>query len=263
MTDGLPDRPGQGRVQQSFRRGLQSYHAAAVAQAQIAARLMVELQAAGAPGQFARALEFGCGTGHLTAALLQRFAVDDLTLNDLVPDSAAAIQPILAGYKTRTTFVAGGIETLALPDGLDLITSASTLQWVAEPADVVGTLVRHLAPQGWLAISGFGRGHFAELRPFGEMAMAPGYLDPDEMAALLPGGMQIKHLSMQTLQLSFASGLDLLRHLRLTGVNARAHQHWTKADLRAFEPKLRAGQAVDAPLRLGYQPVFLVAQKTG
>lgn len=251
----------QKRVQQSFRRGLSSYHDAAVAQAQIAATLAQALQAAGAPARFGHALEFGCGTGHLTAQLLHRFRLGHLTLNDLVPDCADALQPILRSHKTRTDFQPGAIETLALPAPLDLIASASTLQWVADPAALMQRLAAHLAPGGWLALSGFGRTHFAELQALGGLGMAPSYLDPQDWSAILPANLHIHVLQQHTITLQFANSLSLLRHLRQTGVNAAARSHWTRASLAAFDSCLRAAQAKDAPLSLSYNPVILIASK--
>lgn len=261
MTQILRPVSVQNRVRQSFRRGLPSYHDAAVAQAQIAATLAQALRSAGAPAQFGQVLEFGCGTGHLTTQLLQQFTLDHLTLNDLVPDCAAAVQPILKRHSPRASFQAGPIETLPLPPTLDLIASASTVQWVQQPAALISRLTSHLARGGWLALSGFGRAHFAELRALGSMATAPCYLDPQDWPQILPAGLHIKALYSQTLTLQFPDTLGLLRHLRCTGVNANAHCHWTRANLTTFDLRLRAGLPQGAPLTLSYQPVFLIARK--
>ncbi len=262
MTGPCPAPDVQTRVQQSFRRGLASYHSNAVAQAQIAARLAAmlaaQMQAAGAPAQLGRALEFGCGTGHLTAPLLQRFAIGRLVLNDLVAECEAVVRPLLP---QPFEFRAGAIETLALPDRLDLIASASTVQWVADPAALLARLAAHLAPGGWLALSGYGRGHFAELQGLDGFGKAPSCHDPQDWPALLPAGMQIRHLTAQTISLPFSSSLSLLRHLRLTGVNAGARGHWTRGDLAAFDLHMRAAQPQPGPLRLSYQPVYLIARK--
>lgn len=251
----------QNRVQQSFQRGLPSYHAASVVQAQIAAHLGAALRAAGAPVGFNRALEFGCGTGHLTAQLVQQFRIEQLILNDLVPDCADALQPILQDTKTRVDFQAGAIETLAMPVALDLIASASTVQWVPDLAGLMQRLTAHLAPGGWIAISGFGRGHFAELQALGGFGKAPSYLDPQEWREILPSGLKVHRLEQRRIAMPFSDSIALLRHLRLTGVNGAARRQWTRADLADFDTDLRAGQPEGAALRLTYCPVILIAQK--
>ncbi len=261
MTHRPPLPPDQARVQQSFRRGLASYHDHARVQAGIAANLTNALRTAGAPVHFAHALEFGCGTGHLTDELLRHFHLADLTLNDLVPDCAAHLQPLLAGRVAQSRFLSGPIETLPLPDSLDLIAAASTVQWLTDLPMFIQRLTDHLAPGGWLALSGFGRSHFAELQQIGADAGAPGTLDPTDWPSLLPHTMQILHLQGETAQLTFPDAISLLRHLRLTGVNGRARQHWTRARLAGFAESLTRERPKGSPLTLTYQPVYLIACK--
>ena len=246
----------------SFQRSLPSYHAASTAQAQIADALVQALQWSGAPTRFARVFEFGCGTGHLTSHLLHQFSIVHLGLNDLLPDCAATLQPILHRYSVTATFSPGAIETLNLPTGLNLIASASTVQWVDDPASLLARLADHLAPGGWLALSGFGTGHFAELRQLGGYGKAPSYLDPADWQRILPSTLQVLALQSQPIVLRFPDALSLLRHLRHTGVNAPASRIWTRADLAAFEARLRIGLPKDSELTLTYCPVILIARKS-
>ncbi len=249
------------RIYHSFRRALASYHNAAVAQARIATLLIDALQTAGAPADFGSVLEFGCGTGLLTAEMLGRLGIGDLLLNDLVAASADAVDRVTQGHKARVTFQAGAIETLPLPPGLDLIASASTVQWVADPAALIGRLAAHHAPGGWLAISGFGRDHFPELRAFGQQAQAPSCLDPRDWAALMPACLQIRTVRQHSIALPFVDAISLLRHLRLTGVNAGPHRHWTRANLADFDRRVRDLSPDPAHLTLTYRPVIVIAQK--
>ncbi|MCX8509609.1 MAG: methyltransferase domain-containing protein [Rhodobacteraceae bacterium] len=255
-----PLSPDQARVRQSFRRGLASYHGQARVQADIARTLASGLASAGAPPHFGQALEFGCGTGHLTAALLAQFRINILTLNDLVPDCAAHLQPLLDRHKIGGHFLEGPIESLPLPQGLDLVASASTIQWLASPETLLPRLTDCLAPGGWLALSGFARGHFPELQGLNPEAAAPGYRDPDEWRAVMPAGLTLLSLTSEVIRLTFPDAISLLRHLRLTGVNGRARQHWTRAALTSFSDRI---SHPDGALTLTYRPTFLIAQKTG
>jgi len=47
-----------------------------------------------------------------------------------VPDAAPELAQIIQQANVKTEFAAGPIEAINLPDQLDLITSASTVQWV-------------------------------------------------------------------------------------------------------------------------------------
>lgn len=258
MKDVLPPHLDQSRVKQSFRRGLDSYHRHASVQADIAAGLVRMLQAQGAPARFEAVLEFGCGTGHLTGQLLQRFAAGSLLLNDLVPEAAVALKAAGAG---RARFVPGPIETLPLPQGLDLIASASTVQWIPDLPALMARLAARLSPGGWLAVSGFGRGQFRELAALGSAAAAPSYLDAGEWRAVLPQGMEILAIEQRPAVLEFESALMLLRHLRRTGVNGHAQQSWSRRRLREFEETYRARFGRGGRLPLTYDPVLLVARK--
>lgn len=253
--------PDQTRIRQSFRRGLGSYHRAASVQAQIAARLAQLLAEAGAAPQIGSAVEFGCGTGHLTQQLGQRFGFGRLLLNDLVPEASAALSVLPRAAQAR--FAAGPIETLPLPPQLDLIASASTVQWIADLPGLLARLADHLAPGGRLLLSGFGRRQFHELAALGSAAAAPSYLDAADWPAMLPAGLEILALEQAPQVLHFDGAMALLKHLRQTGVNGHAQQGWSRRRLRAFEDRYRArfGQADQLPLT--YDPVLLLARKAG
>ncbi|GAA6209998.1 hypothetical protein NBRC116601_32910 [Cognatishimia sp. WU-CL00825] len=251
----LTPAPPHDRVQQSFRRGLASYHSSATHQADIAARLALQLVQAGAPKSFANALEFGCGTGHLTQHLRRNFTFQSLTLNDLVPECAA-----FAGAKDH--FVPGPIETLQLPMALDLVCSASTVQWLDDIPATLSHLSQALVPGGWLALSGFGTSQFHELRALGSEAAAPSYVDAEHWRAMLPSDLKIKHLSQARRVAWFPNALALLKHLRETGVNGAASKAWTQTALKGFETQYRQRFGTPRGLPLTYDPVWIVAQKT-
>ncbi|WP_264212968.1 malonyl-ACP O-methyltransferase BioC [Leisingera thetidis] len=255
--------PDQGRIRQSFRRGLDSYHRSASVQADIAARLAGMLQAQGAPRQIGAALEFGCGTGHLTRQLLQRFETGSLILNDLVPEAACALRALDGTVPAQARFEPGPIETLPLPQDLDLIASASTVQWIPDLPALTARLAARLKPGGWLALSGFGRGQFRELAALGSAAAAPSYLDAAEWRAVLPESMEILAIEQRPAVLEFGTALELLKHLRQTGVNGHAQHSWSRRRLRDFEAAYRAQFGRDGRLPLTYDPVLLAARKTG
>ncbi|WP_291732436.1 malonyl-ACP O-methyltransferase BioC [Leisingera sp. F5] len=263
MKDVLPPQLDQTRVRQSFRRGLDSYHGTASVQADIAAQLAGLLQAQGAPRRFGAVLEFGCGTGHLTRHLLQRFSAGSLLLNDLVPEAAQVLQALGGAAPAQSRFEAGPIETLPLPQQLDLIASASTVQWVCDLPALMARLAARLKPGGWLALSGFGRGQFRELAALGSAAAAPSYLDAGEWPSVLPQGLEILAIEQRPAVLEFDTALELLKHLRRTGVNGHAQQSWSRRRLQEFEDAYRQRFGGGGKLPLTYDPVLLVARKTG
>lgn len=248
------------RVRQSFGRGLVSYHQAATVQAQIADDLAALLGAHRGDGPLARALEFGCGTGHLTRALTKRFAIADLTLNDLVPDCANHVRATMpAGQKNA--FCSGPIETLEVGAGFGLIASASVVQWIPDQRALLQNLSDRLAPGGWLALSSFGTAQFAELQALGSAACAPGYRDAGDWQVVLPEGVELVIARQDPIRLYFNSARAVLRHLRETGVNGNAQGGWTRARLADFERQYAAQFGTDQGLPLTYDAVWIVARK--
>lgn len=246
------------RIRHSFRRGLGSYHGSAQVQADIAARLAQMAVEQDVPHGIENAFEFGCGTGHLTQQLLRRFQIRNLLLNDLVPEAAQMVaQQTAPGARVA----AGPVETLPLPAQLDLIASASTVQWIAELPLLMARLCAYLAPGGHLLLSGFGHRQFHELASLGSTAAAPSYLDAAEWSALLPAGMQLVAVEQRPQVLRFDTALMLLKHLRQTGVNGQAQQGWSRRNLQAFEERYRAQFGEDGQLPLTYDPVLLLARR--
>lgn len=252
---------GNPRVERSFRRSLHSYHQSALVQKRIARELVAQLTKATDRRHFERAFEFGCGTGLLTQELLQHLTIDRLHLNDLVPESRGRSLALAGQYDTDACFDHGPVETCPLPSPLDLVASASVVQWIDDHAALLARLNRALESGGWLALSGFARDHFAELRALGSDAAAPGYRDPDEWAALLPDDMELVTLRHSHHILRFDSTVQLLRHLRQTGVNAHARQPWSRRRLAAFEADYHARFGIDGKLPLTYSPVWIIARK--
>lgn len=244
------------RIERSFRRGLQSYHQSATVQAQIAKVLAGEL-AKHAPKELNTAFEFGCGTGHLTRALRAQFDIGTLDLNDLVPDCADITGPL------GDRFLPGPIEALPLPRDPDLIASASTIQWVEDPRALMRRLWQSLRPGGWLAVSGFASDHFPELQAMGSEAAAPSYISARDWGAMLPPEARICLREETRIEMRFNSALDLLRHLRATGVNGKAQGGWSPARLRSFSDTYRERFGRNGQLPLTYVPTFLIAQKPG
>ena len=245
------------RVRRSFSRSFGSYHDAAEQQVWVADRLVSELLEAGAPTHFARAFEFGCGTGHLTRALTKTFTFDHLTLNDLTPQAQATADAHGAA------FLAGDAETLSWPAPLDLVISASTIQWLEAPAQVLGKAADTLSPGGWLAVSGFGPDQYRELAQLGSKASAPGLTPCDALVDALPDALEVITAGEMIRQQVFATPVDVLRHLRRTGVNARAQGAWSKSRLARFNTDYEAAFGTDQGVSLTYHPTWIIARKPG
>lgn len=238
------------RVARSFARGLPGYDAAAEAQRRIAGALFAEYRRF-SPEVPARILEAGYGSGHLTRHLLT-LRPARLWLNDLAA-------PPLPGI--AATYLPGDIAGVGLPGGLDLVASASMLQWVADPGLVLARLCAAVAPGGMLAVSSFAPGHFPELRALGSRAAAPSCLSGAGLAARVPPGWSVCGSGEWRITLRFADAMAVLRHLRATGVNARAGQFRTRGALQEFLSRYEAAHPGAGGVPLTYVASWLVARQ--
>ncbi len=245
------------RVQRSFSRSFSTYHDSASQQARIADRLVRDLRGCGAPRRFASALEFGCGTGHLTQRLCEAFEFGGLTINDLSPEA----DETAATFEAE--FLCGDAETVAWPDQPALIASASMIQWLPDPAAFLRRAANALAPGGWLAVSGFGPEQYRELVHIGSAAKAPGLRKPDDLVAAVDGVLDIVATGESRQQMHFSSPRNVLKHLRRTGVNGRAQKVWTKSSLLEFTNAYVRQFGGDAGVPLTYHPIWIIARKPG
>lgn len=105
-----------------------------------------------------RVVDLGCGTGRLTATLLDRWPEATVEGVDSSPEMIAA-----AGERAvpgRLRFVRESLVDWAPAEPVDMIVSNATLQWVPGHLELLSSLVRHVAPGGWFAFSV--PGNFAE-----------------------------------------------------------------------------------------------------
>ncbi len=245
------------RIAQSFRRHRDSYAAHAAPQNLFARLLAHRLHRLAGNPPFGTVFEFGCGSGNLTRALASRFAVDRFALNDLVA------QPLPDGLPCRASFRAGPAETAPLPERIDLLASASAIQWLGDPAAALARLAAPVRDGGWLAVSGYGPAQFHEIAALAQGAAAPSLMTPDRMAQTLPEGWTVGECRQLLLRQWFDNPQALLRHLRRTGVNGLARRGWTRRDLLSFCARYQECHGDSrGRVPLSWHPVWLIARKS-
>ncbi|WP_425079647.1 methyltransferase domain-containing protein [Ruegeria denitrificans] len=250
MTAQLAD-----KVQRSFSRSFQTYNDTASQQVWVARKLVSEMRRVGAPNRFDVAFELGCGTGHLTRLLRQNFDLPDLYLNDIAPQARATADA------ENAAFIAGDVRLVEWPAKLDLVASASMIQWMENPAGLLQQVAEALEPGGWLAISGFGPLQYQELAHIGSTARAPGLCLPDTLATAIDGPFKILTVGQSVRPSYFDTPREVLKHLRSTGVNGRARGAWTRSTLARFEADYVQKFGTDGRVPLTYHPVWVIAEK--
>ena len=172
-------------VRRSFDRAADSYDKAAFLQQEIGNRLVERLELVRL--QPTQIVDVGAGTGHVSAALSQRYPDSRLLVSDLAEGMlhhsrrrlqgaagkgggvAGLLRRTLAaanpGQRSRFAFVSADAEQLPLADAsTDLLVSNLMLQWCPDLDRALAEFRRVLAPEGLLMFTTFGPDTLKELR---------------------------------------------------------------------------------------------------
>lgn len=228
-------------IARRFSESAATYNANAGVQRAIASRLASMWQAHN-PESGNPVLEIGAGTGMLTAEILRTVAPDWLELWNLAP-----LPDSLPGRKL-TCDAEIRIATVT-PASFSSILSASTIQWFNSPALFLKRAARALSPGGLLALSTFTPDNYRELHPY--IDGSPHYISSDTLRAIIPPDLEILSLAEEKITTEYSSPLELLRHIKHTGVNA----------MQPGNPEAARTIISDGITHLTYSPLYLVARK--
>jgi len=93
-------------------------------------------------------VDLGCGPGNLTALLARRWPDADIRGIDSSPEMIEAARRDHSG---AATFEVEDLRSWTAPDGVDVLVSNATLQWVPGHLDLLPDLVSQVRPGGWIA----------------------------------------------------------------------------------------------------------------
>lgn len=219
------------RVAARFGSAASTYNHAAEAQQIIIDRLLSL-----APLDPEITIEIGSGTGLLTERFLKRYTPEKFTLVDLCPtpvEGACAVQADAEQWIAQQ------------PDhSATAIISASAMQWFNSPLRFIEQVKRVLKPGCTALLSTFGPETMRELRPW--IAGLP-YLSEHE----LPHAVRSEIITLE-----FDSAIELLRHIRATGVAATSAG---PASALRISRNMRPDS--NGKYTLTYQPIYLKIRK--
>lgn len=215
-------------IRRAFDRASATYDAAAVLQARVRDELLRRLDLLG----FAPAciVDLGCGTGHATRALRDRWRDARVIAVDHAPrmlDAARARE----GWFRRFDRVCADAARLPLRDAsVDLVWSSLMLQWVRDPDAVLGEVRRVLAPRGYFTFATLGPDTLGELRDAWREVdggvHVHRFLEMHDLGdALVRAGFADPVMDVERVTLTYADLDALLADLRATGSrNAAVHR---------------------------------------
>ncbi|MCD8073165.1 MAG: malonyl-ACP O-methyltransferase BioC [Alistipes sp.] len=252
-------KPDKQFVKNRFAKRLRQYHQMAQVQQGIAAELATIYRQHFATFEPARVYEAGAGTGFLTRYLRFYHPRSEFFLNDLTEASAPFLEELMAGYNTH--YLWGDAEKVDIPQDTDALLSASTIQWFDDLPSFLHRACSATRKGGALALSSFGPDNFKEIRNIRGEGLD--YLPRMELGRMVEeAGYQVLHLSEQTRVLYFDIALDVVYHIKYTGVNALMPVRWTKDKLSEFTDRYTAlYRTREGVIPLTYHPLYVVARK--
>ena len=198
-------------------------------------------------------MELGCGTGFLTQFVSENLEFENYTAIDVVEDCRNYIDKI----NPKINFVKSDIESYLKNDKTqyDLIISNASLQWIEDLKFTINNALNLLSADSRFIFSTFGDKNFSEI--YKTLGIKLNYLSKNEISEMLIGyDFEIED-NIQ--ELTFNNSLDILKHLKLTGVNAVESKTWTRKDIHNFEEAFET--SYNGVYKLTYNPIYVVVSK--
>ncbi|MCM1137745.1 MAG: DUF452 family protein [Muribaculum sp.] len=201
-------------------------------------------------------LEIGCGTGYSTrlinnAARHKSLRLWDLTISDGFYREFSSSHSVIKSCDAEIE-----IRSLA-PSSLNVIFSASTVQWFNSLPEFLRQVHRVLRNGGKAFISTFGPETMHEINvTLGKQSPYPTLASLQRMA---PYGLVVSEIFEDTFTITFTSPLEALRHIQQTGVNALS-SHTSPSDVRSLLRNYPLDSKGNASIT--YQPIYIVLEKS-
>lgn len=243
----------KSKIQKYFSKSINSYNDHALVQAEMAEQLIEYILQSTYNRKFDDILEFGCGSGILTKLLIENFEHKNLTTNDIIELKTQVAKHI--------KFLHGDIENIELETTYDLITSNAALQWLSDLPAFFDKVANSLNSNGIFAFSSFGEHNLMEIKNLTNNGLT--YSTNKDLQAMLSDNFNILSSFEYLNQLNFATPLDVLKHIKATGVGAtNDNSTWTKNTLHDFCQAYQQKFTTDNnQVQLTYHPMIIVAEK--
>lgn len=242
-----------------FSKSLKSYDQEAKAQKQIVKQL-VNLFAMHGVSDFETILEFGTGTGLLTKEIHNRYNFKHLYLNDLSEEfEKFTLSRFTEKEQEKISFIRGDIEQVSIPKKQNLIISSSTEQWIENKSSFYNKIYDSLEDGGYFVFSSFGPDNLKQLREATGISLE--YYTLSETNDLLADKFEILHVEEDRISLSFKSAIEILTHIKKTGVNAISKQNWTKKSVMQLISKIEDVCKKGDAYEITYHPMYFILKK--
>ncbi len=245
-------------LQRRFRSASKTYNNHAIVQQQMAQKL-VSLALPEISTICQNILEIGCGTGLLTREIVKHFSFLNYNANDLVNEVEPIINNIISKQQQASfEFIQGDAQQLSIKNKQDVIWSGATIQWIRDLDHFFEHTSSLLKSDGYFALSSFGTDNFNEIKTI----TGKGIDYQSIQDVIIKASKYFKIINQKSWynKLWFNTPLEVLKHMRHTGVNGVSSTKWTKKDLETFSTGYQQYQNEEG-FPLTYHPFILILKK--
>lgn len=199
--------------------------------------------------KFDNILELGCGTGILTKKVTQNFDIKNYWANDFVED----VQKMLP---QNIEFILGDINEIEFPQNIDLVISNAVFQWFVNPEIVINKIAKVLNHDDYFIFSTFSPRNFYEIKSLCGLSLE--YKTEKDLVKILSKEFKIVEIMSYEKILNFSSPIEVLKHMKKTGVNSLDTKPWGITKTREFCKKYSQKFPKNT---LTYCPIIIVVKK--
>ena len=205
----------------------------------------------------AQRTEIGCGTGLLTRYLQALCPSAHWVLNDI---QETGKERALSYCADDTEFICQDAESLDVKGHFSLIASASTFQWFIRTDKMIERFARWQSAGDILLFSTFLPDNLREIRQLTGIGLS--YPSSEDWRHWLERDYLIRHQKEEQLTLCFDTPMQVLLHMKHTGVTGTHAGVWSAGKLRAFcEAYTRHYRTSENQVTLTYRPLYVLAER--
>lgn len=240
-------------IKKHFEKSMANYNKNAIVQDLTAQKMVEELVKISS--DFDNILELGSGTGLLTKKIAKNLKFHDFYANDLIEKSQIYVEK----YIPNARFFRGNALKIKPNVKMDLIISNAMFQWFDNFEKAITAIKNSIDSSGLLVFSSFLPNNFKQIREITGLTL--NYKTEEEIKNTLKDlGFNILYCEKFSKDMEFKTPLELLAHLKNTGVNSLSEKTWTITKIREFCEKY--SQKYPTPI-LTYCPIIFIAQLQG
>lgn len=252
------------QIARRFKRALESYDENATVQQEIAQTLASIIIETGGREKQIRMLEIGCGTGMLTRRYFPHLSIKHLYLNDIVE---SAVETLVNRITSQTssnnpTIVSehpGDAETIPFPESMDMIVAGSAVQWIEDKKALFEKIANSLSPEGYFVFNTFGTDNFMEIKNLTGVGLH--YPETSLLTEMLEKYFHIEQHTRVERKQWFDSPVEVLKHIRNTGVGMECTIRWNKRTLHSFTNSYLDHYQSEGEVSLTWDILYFVCRK--